>query len=271
MIFDLHIHTNYSDGLLTPQQVIHLAIAKKLDGIAITDHDNVDGIESAVQYSKAKNKIHVIPGIEFGCIFKDEEVHILGYFIDYKSSKLKEITENLKINRVKRGIEMVSKINKLGMKIDIDEVQLMAKDNYIGRPHIARALVKHGYVSNIKEAFELYLNRGKDAYVERDTLKIDEAINLIHTLNGIAVLAHPGILKDRRIIEYCINIGIDGIEAIHSKHNSKDVKYLLNVAKLHKLIITGGSDCHGELINGEYLLGKYYVNIDYVPVMKGRL
>lgn len=271
MIFDLHVHTNHSDGLLTPRQVIDLAIIKNLDGIAITDHDNVNGIEAAVQYSKIKNKIHVIPGIEFGCIFSDEEVHILGYFIDYKSSKLKEITENLKNNRVKRGIEMVNKVNKLGMKIDLDEVQLMAEDNYIGRPHIARALVKYGYVSNIKEAFELYLNRGKEAYVERDTLKIDEVINLIHNLQGIAVLAHPGVIKDHRIIEYCIDVGIDGIEAIHSKHSSKDVKRLLDMAKSNRLVITGGSDCHGELIDGEYLLGKYYVNLDYIPAMKGRL
>lgn len=272
MICDLHVHTNCSDGLLTPYQVIDLAITKNLDGIAITDHDTVDAVESAIQYSKTKRKLHIIPGIEFGCIFKDEEVHILGYFIDYKSLKLKEITDNLKQKRVLRSIEMIKKINELGMNIDIEEVQIEAgKNNYIGRPHIARVLIKHGFVNNINEAFELYLNRGKAAYVEKESLKIEETIDLIHELEGIAVLAHPGLLKDFSIIKNCIDLGIDGIEVIHSKHNSKDVKNLINIAKQHNLIITGGSDCHGLLINGEYLLGNYYVNMNYIPIMKGKI
>ncbi|QQY80674.1 hypothetical protein EDD65_105198 [Keratinibaculum paraultunense] len=272
MIFDLHVHTTCSDGLLTPHQVIDLAITKKLDGIAITDHDTVDAIESAIQYSKTKIKLYIIPGIEFSCIFKDEEVHILGYFIDYKSLKLKKITDSLKNKRILRGIEMVKKINKLGMNISIEEVQIEAgRNNYIGRPHIARVLVKHGFVNNIDEAFELYLNRGKEAYVEKESLKLEETIDLIHELEGIAVLAHPGLLNNFNIITSCVNLGIDGIEAVHSRHKSEDVKKLIDIAKQHNLIVTGGSDCHGILINGEYLLGNYYVNIDYIPIMKGRI
>ena len=107
--------------------------------------------------------------------------------------------------------------------------------------------------------------------MEKESLKIEETIDLIHELEGIAVLAHPGLLKDFSIIKNCIDLGIDGIEVIHSKHNSKDVKILTNIAKQHNLIITGGSDCHGLLINGEYLLGNYYVNMNYIPIMKGKI
>ena len=271
MIFDLHIHTTYSDGLLTPYQVVDLAIKKGVDGIAITDHDTILGIEPAVQYSKNMGNFYVIPGIEFGCVYKDEEVHILGYFIDYKSYDIINITEKLKKFRVLRGLEMIEKVNSLGMDLSVDEVKSLSKEDYIGRPHIARVLIKRGYINNIHEAFNKYLDRGKPAYVERYKLSIGETINLIHKVNGIAILAHPGVLKDRSIINYCIEMGIDGLEAIHSKHSNNEVQYLLDIGKKNGLIITGGSDCHGESIHGEYLLGKYYVNINHIPIMKGRI
>ena len=271
MIFDLHVHTTYSDGLLTPKQVVDLAMIKGIDGIAITDHDTILGIEPAVRYSEEIENIFVIPGIELGSVYKDEEVHILGYFIDYKSLEIIDMTNKLRMDRVSRGLKIIEKVNSIGMELDIAEVKALGKGNYIGRPHIARALVKHGYVNNVQEAFSKYLNRGKPAYVERHTLDIKEAISLIHSSNGLAILAHPGVLKDREIIRYCINMGIDGLEAIHSKHNNNDVKNILEIGKKYDLIITGGSDCHGEIINGDYLLGKYYVNIDYISSMKGRI
>lgn len=271
MIFDLHVHTTYSDGLLNPNQVVDLAIRKGIDGIAITDHDTILGIEPAIQYSKRINGISVIPGIEFGCVYKDEEVHVLGYFIDYSSSEILNITNVLRKGRISRGLKMTEKINNLGIKLNIEEVRDLAKDDYIGRPHIARALVKRGYVSNVQEAFEKYLNRGKLGYIERYTLTVEQAITLIHKSNGLAILAHPGLLKDKKIIGYCIRIGIDGLEAIHSKHSKKDIKEILEIGKKYGLIITGGSDCHGEIINGEYLLGKYYININHISDMKGRI
>lgn len=271
MIFDLHLHTTYSDGLLTPEQAVDLAIVKGISGIAITDHDTISGIEPAINYVKMKGNISVIPGIEFGCIYKDEEVHILGYFIDYKAGKLISITERLRNNRVIRGIKMIEKINKLGMKLTLDEVKALSKRDYIGRPHIARAMINRGYVANIKDAFAELLNRGMPAYVEKDTLKLEEAINLIHEFNGIAVLAHPGLLKGKNIIYHCIKYGIDGLETIHPKHSKEDIIILKDICKKHKLIMTGGSDCHGHKTNGEYMLGKYYININDIPIMKGRL
>jgi predicted metal-dependent phosphoesterase TrpH len=273
MIFDLHVHTTYSDGLLTPNQVVDLAVEKGLDGIAITDHDSILGIEPAIQYSKKKSDIFIIPGIEFGCVYNDEEVHILGYFIDYKSPEIINITNKLRENRVSRGLKMIEKINNLGMKLDMIELKSLTRirNGYIGRPHIARALVKQGYVNSLQEAFSKYLNRGKPGYVERYTLDTEEAIILIHKLNGLAILAHPGLLKDKKIINYCINIGIDGLEVFHSKHSKKDIENMLEIGRRYGIITTGGSDCHGEIVNGEYLLGKYHININHIPSMKGRI
>lgn len=271
LIFDLHIHTSFSDGILSPEQVVDIAKSKKIDGIAITDHDTVDGLKSSIEYSKKISGIIVIPGIEFSCIHDNDEVHILGYFIDYKSKDIIEATIELKENRINRGIEMINKINSLGMKLTLEEVKELSNNDFVGRPHIARALAKRGYFSDEKKAFDELLSRGKSAYVERKSLGIEEAINLIHKVNGIAILAHPGLLKNKETINYCIKNKIDGLEAIHSKHSKEDVTMLLEIGRKNKLIITGGSDCHGKKINGDYLLGKYYINIDDIPSMKGRL
>lgn len=267
MIFDLHVHTNHSDGLFSPEKVVDLAITQGLNGIAITDHDTIAGIEAAINYSKNYDNFKIIPGIEFSCVFNNEEVHILGYFIDYNDSNLIKITNKIRRSRLTRGIKMVNKLNQIGLDISIEEVMKLSGETYIGRPHIARVLVKKGYVVDISEAFDKYLNRGKPAYVERYKITIDETISLIKSTGGISILAHPGILKDKSIIEYCILLGIDGLECIHSKHNKDDTEYLISKTKENNLIITGGSDFHGD----QPLLGKYYVKIDDIPLFKERI
>ena len=156
MIFDLHTHTNYSDGLFSPKEVVDLAIKKGLDGIAITDHDTIDGIEPAIEYNNnLVNKIKIIPGIEFGCVYQDEEVHILGYFIDYESSKIINLSKELKENRINRSLKMIDKLNSMGLKINMEEIKTLTQNDYIGRPHIARILIQKGYVDNMERAFKL--------------------------------------------------------------------------------------------------------------------
>lgn len=271
MKFDLHVHTNQSDGLFSPEEVVDLAVSQNLQGIAITDHDSITGIERAINHSKRYNNFRVIPGIEISCVHNDEEVHLLGYFIDYKDSNIINITKTLKASRLSRGMDMVNKINELGLELSIEEVKELSGEKYIGRPHIARAMIKRGYAASIPEAFNKYLNRGKPAYVERYKILIDEAISLIKRVGGIAVLAHPGLLKDKSIINYCIELGIDGIECIHSKHSQTDIDFMLDIAKKNNLIATGGSDFHGDLINGNMLIGKYYINIEDIPEIIGRI
>lgn len=257
MRYDLHVHTNFSDGKFTPSKVVDLAIERNLDGIAITDHDTISAIEEAIEYNK---KLKIIPGIELGTIYNNEEVHILGYFIDYKSKKLLKSLDELKKNRIHRGMEIIKKLQALDIKISQKEVQAISKDDFVGRVHIARVLVNKKYVSSISEAFDKYLNIGRPAYVLRKTLTIKESIDLINESNGIAVIAHPGLLKEKnKIINYCIENGIQGIECIHSKHSKEDTGLFIAIANKNHLLITGGSDCHGEIIDNDLLLGQFYI------------
>lgn len=271
MKFDLHVHTNHSDGLFSPEEVVDLAASHNLQGIAITDHDSVTAIELAIIHSKRYNDFMVIPGIEISCVHNDEEVHLLGYFIDYNDSNIVNLTKILKSSRLNRGLKMVKKVNELGLNLSIEEVKDLSGEKYIGRPHIARAMIKRGYVTSISEAFDKYLNRGMPAYVERYKISIGETISLIKDIGGISVLAHPGLLKDKDIINYCIELGIDGIECIHSKHSQSDTFILLNIAEKNELIITGGSDFHGDMVNDNLLLGKYYININNIPELRRRI
>lgn len=267
MKFDLHVHTNYSDGNFKPSKVIDLAVERNLSGIAITDHDTVLGITEAIERAQDYEGFKVIPGIELGCIYNDEEVHILGYFIDYNSDELLEVTETLRKDRVKRGKEIIDKLNNLNIDISYKEVQNLSKDDFIGRVHIAKVLVRKNYVLSIAEAFEKYLNKDAPGYVARKSLTIKESIDLINKSNGIAVLAHPGILKDKvKIINYCIESGIQGIECMHSKHSKENTERFKQIAIENKLLITAGSDCHGQTIDNDLLLGRFF--IDYSDMSK---
>lgn len=271
MKFDLHLHTYYSDGKYSPKEVVDLAVERNLDGISITDHDSISGIQEAIDRSRRYSNFKVIPGIEFGCIYKDEEVHILGYFIDYKSIEIMEATEYLKEARRKRGIAMIERLNDLGFDLNYNNIIQLSKENFIGRVPIAKALMQRRYVSSIKEAFDIYLDRGKPAYIEKQGLTIDDTVKLIKRVGGIPVLAHPGLLKNRDVIEYCIKTGIEGIECVHSKHNKVQVEEFKDIAAKNGLIITGGSDCHGEIIEGKLLLGRFYIDLNSIPKMKERI
>lgn len=263
MKFDLHVHTNYSDGKFKPSKVIDLAVKRNLNGLAITDHDTVLGLSEAIEYSKRYENFKIIPGIELGCIYNDEEVHILGYFIDYNSKELLDATKRLRKDRIERGKRIISKLRSLNIEITQDEVQSLSKEDFIGRVHIARVLLNKNYVNSISDAFEKYLSKGSPAYVLRKTFTIKESISLINSANGIAILAHPGILKEKeKVINYCIKSGIQGIECIHSKHSEIDTKMFKNIAEKEHLLITAGSDCHGEIINNDLLLGRFYIGKD---------
>ncbi|RKD34503.1 PHP domain-containing protein [Thermohalobacter berrensis] len=265
---DLHVHTSASDSLLTPEEVIEWAVKKGIKGIAITDHDTVEGIDRAINKAKEYSQIMVIPGIEFSCDYKDEEIHILGYFIDYKSTQIKEVTKRLKDSRLKRGRKMIEKLSSMGFDISIKDIEDGISSDFIGRPHIARVLVEKGYADSVEEAFEKYINKGRPGYVKRKKLSIDESINLIHKTGGVAVIAHPGLIKNKDAINLVLQKGIDGIEAIHSKHTDEDIKYYKHIAEEFKLFITGGSDCHGKLVDGEPILGDFFTNLVQVKKMK---
>lgn len=271
MKFDLHLHTYFSDGKYSPEELVDLALERNLRGIAITDHDTVLAIERAIKYSEKFTDFTVIPGIEFGCVHEDEEVHILGYFINYGDKEIIKATEFLKKSRDNRGLEMINKLKGLGLDIELEDVKKMSSKGFAGRVPIAKALIHKGYVSTIEEAFNLYLDRGQVAYVEKKSYDIIETINIIKKAGGISVLAHPGLLKDKSIIGYCIDQGIDGIECYHSKHTAEQMEKFKKIAIRENLIVTGGSDCHGQIIDGDLLLGKFYVNLESIPKFKERI
>ncbi len=264
----MHTHTTASDGLLTPTELVLKAYQRRLDGIAITDHDSIEGINEALIESIKIPGFLVIPGVEMGCSHKDEEVHILGYFLDCNNEKLKAILSTLRNSRWQRGVAILQELKNLGMELPVDEIlEKSKKTDFIGRATIAREMHNRGYVKSIKEAFDKYLDVNKPAYVERFKFTVEETIDLIHISGGISVLAHPGILVNKEILAYCVEKGIMGIECYHSKHTKNDEKMLTSFAERNNLIITGGSDFHGDID----ILGDHVTDIDNIPAFKERL
>ncbi|OGO79124.1 MAG: phosphatase [Clostridiales bacterium GWB2_37_7] len=264
---DLHIHTTASDGLLSPEEVVKWAVHKKLSAVAITDHDTVKGVQPAVDMSDSY-KIEVVPGIEFSSKHMDEEIHILGYFIDYQKNWLKEKLDEMYQSRYNRAIRMVEKLNAIGIEITLEQVKNIAESATIGRPHIARAMIEKGYIDNLKDAFRLYIGKGGPAYVERYRISCQEAIDMIKELGGVSVLAHPGLINNKNCIDEILDMGIEGIEVYHTKHDDETVRSSLKLAAQRKLLITGGSDCHGIFVNNQPILGNVWVDFKYVQLLK---
>jgi len=267
-VADLHIHSTASDGLLSPAEVVEWGVKRKLKAISLTDHDNISGIELAVSRSKGED-IEIVPGIELSTDYYGIEVHMLGYFIDYKSFQLNSFLTELQINRAERAEKMVKKLNSMGCKINYRDVLNRAKDeSSIGRPHIARVLVENGYSKSLEEAFEKYIGFGKPAYVERYKITPFEAVELILSWKGVPSIAHPGLIKNTNrevLIKELKKLGLRGIEAYHTKHDAEQTKYFQRLAGELDLIPTGGTDCHGNLANGEPLIGSVtipYKNVD---------
>jgi hypothetical protein len=246
MLYDLHVHSTASDGLFTPRQIIDMALKIGLAGLALTDHDTVDGLESAIDYIREKEyEIDFIPGIEINTEVGRSEVHILGYFIDYRNTMLNERLKEIKRARSERAIKMIDKLRKMGLIISLAQVKKLTRGDLIGRPHIARALMEKAYVFSEKEAFEKYIGQGKPAYVPRYRFLPEEAIDLVKNAGGIPVLAHPGLISDQDLISGVIDMGIEGIEIYYPEHDQMQIKKYIELARKNHLVITGGSDFHG--------------------------
>lgn len=246
MIYDLHVHTSASDGYFSPEEVLSKAWQTGLGGIAVTDHDTVDGLQPIMEF-KAKKSIDIlcIPGIEMNTELDEEEIHILGYFIDYQNSQLITKLKQLKASRYDRAVKMINKLRNMGFNISLERVQQLARGDLIGRPHIAQALVEKNLVFSIKEAFSKYLGKGRPAYVSRYKFIPQEAISLIKEAEGIAVLAHPGLINDSDKFRSVLDMGIEGIEVFYPEHNQMQIKQYTEICHKRKILITGGSDFHG--------------------------
>lgn len=260
---DMHIHSTSSDGIFTPQEIINWALRKNIGAISITDHDTINGFFKALEYITENDvNIVLVPGVELSCMYSNYEVHLLGYCFDYKSSYLKNVLDDIRFKRINRAKEMIDKLNNLDIDISLEDIKMKCnEDTSIGRPHIARELRDRGYVKDTDDAFNKYLNEGKCAFVPRYKLSLKEGIDLIHNDGGVAVLAHPGLLKIN-YVNLIDKYDFDGIEIYHPKNDKYTRNELLHIAKRKKMLITGGSDFHDMYVNDIPMIGDYNVDIE---------
>ncbi|MBE5940169.1 MAG: PHP domain-containing protein [Lachnospiraceae bacterium] len=258
---DLHVHSNYSDGTLSPYEILDLAIETGLVSFALTDHDTVDGVPVILDYMNSLKQNHpspysdslpiIIPGVELSCAFDGPDLHILGLNIDYKSEKLLKRLRECQNSRSERNSKMIKNMQKLGFDISEEKIYaLYGKDVSITRAHFARYLTDMGYTASKDEAFDKYLGFDGPVYVKREKLSPEEAITLILEAGGHPVLAHPLLYKcdDTKLNELLKRLkssGLHGLEAIYSLNTPEDDIYLKNLADKYELFITGGSDFHG--------------------------
>lgn len=243
---DLHLHTTASDGRLTPQELVRKAVELKLDVIAITDHDSVEGVPPALEAARSFTQLMVIPGVEINTDVPKGEVHILGYFLDYRNPELNRTLRELRNSRYERGKKMVAKLVELGLNVDWRRVEELAGKGSIGRPHIAQAMLEQGYVSSLREAFTEYIGRNGPAYVERKKLTPIEAVKVVLEADGLPVLAHPADIEPLEpFLLQLKKAGIIGIEIYYDGYDSKTIARLKRLARKLDLIACGGSDFHG--------------------------
>lgn len=247
---DLHTHTTASDGMNAPSKNVQLAMAAGLSAVAITDHDTVAGLEEAIAEGQ-RIGIAVVPGVEISTVANGRDIHVLGYYMDYNNERFRIRLEQLRNTRNLRNEMMIERLQELGIDITMEEVlanlQHAKKEaETVGRPHIADVLVQKGIVSSISEVFDVYLGKGGKAYVNPPRIHPRDAVDWIKEAGGAVVIAHPGLYDDDPLVEDLIQYGIDGIEAYHSDHSEEEESRYLEMADRHRLIITAGSDFHGE-------------------------
>ena len=265
---DLHLHTNFSDGTFSPEELILQGQKAGLACVALTDHDTVEGCARAAASASAV-QMEFIPGTELTAEHNDTEVHILGYFVDTQNETLLKAIGGFQAVRQNRIHEMVARINELGVPLEADSVFALANCRSPGRPHVARAMVKAGLVSSLDEAFEHFLKKGRPAWVPKSKISALDAITLIHQAGGLAVIAHPGLNRTDEIIPALVEAGVDGIECFHTKHSTTMSERYLEMAEKYRLLVTGGSDCHG-FSKGKPLIGTVRLPYSAIEKMKAR-
>ena len=249
---DLHAHTTYSDGTFTPTELVRLALERRLTALSISDHDSTEGVAEAREAAEGTG-LEIVPGVEFSTVHDGQGVHVLCYWMDLESAEFQAELRRLREDRWGRGQRMVQRLQDLGYPITFERVQEIAEGKNIGRPHVARALVEAGVIASIDEAFTPELIKaGGRAYVEKHALDPIQALALIKRAGGLAVVAHPGLWRERlgvtdELIGAMVEAGLDGIEAAHPDHRPEQERRYRDMAKSLGLVATGSSDCHGTL------------------------
>ena len=240
---DLHTHTLFSDGTLTPEALVHRAVERGLAALSITDHDVLDALDPARE--AAGQSLEIVPGIELSCVHDGVELHVLGYYLDPSDERLRARLVRFREDRVQRALAMIARLSELGVPVEAERVLELGGPGVIGRPHVAEALMQAGHVATIDEAFKRFLGPHGRAYVPRPAFHADEAIAVIHGAGGVSVLAHAGVSFEETKLERLVQGGLRGIEIWHPQHGPLAVRRLRAMASRFGLIETGGSDFHG--------------------------
>src|SRR3954466_15833325 len=254
---DLHLHTNRSDGRLTPTELVRLAHTGGVRRMALTDHDTTDGVDEAMAEGKTLG-VDVIPGVELGTDSRSGDMHMLGLFLDYHDRAFQETMARFREGRVARVHTIVSNLAGVGVNISVDRVFEIAGEASVGRPHVAQALLEAGYIKAMPEAFEKWLAYGGPGDVPRDKLSPEDAIGLIHAVGGLAVVAHPYEGKNvLEILPALAQAGLDGVETYYQGYGPDRVAELSALCGKLGLLPTGGSDFHGFPLAGHEEVVNY--------------
>jgi predicted metal-dependent phosphoesterase TrpH len=266
---DLHLHTSFSDGTYSPEELAAQGKAVELSAMSLTDHDTVEGCARMADACRALG-IEFITGTELTAEFNHIELHLLGYGIDLDNKKLLSEIAKFQLVRQNRIREMAARLNQLGIPLQADAVFAIANCRSPGRPHVARALVQGGFCGSLDEAFDRFLKMNRPAWVPKTKISALGAIELIHQAGGVAVMAHPGLNKTDDVIPELVAGGLDGLECFHSKHSTAMSNHYLQMADEFHLLITGGSDCHG-MNKGKPLIGTVKIPYSLVEKLKAKL
>jgi predicted metal-dependent phosphoesterase TrpH len=261
---DLHLHTSFSDGTFSPEELTGHGQRLGFAALALTDHDSVEGCARMAAACGAAG-MEFITGTELTAEHNDIELHLLGYFVDPQNEKLLADLVRFQAVRQNRIREMAARLNALNIPLEAESVFALANCKSPGRPHVARAMVKAGLCKSLDEAFARYLKKGRPAWVPKAKMSALEGIELIHQAGGLAVMAHPGLNRTDNVIPVLVEAGLNGIECFHTKHSTATSERYLEMADKFHLLVTGGSDCHG-FSKGKPLIGT--VKLPYVHVEK---
>ena len=268
MLVDFHMHSIYSDGVKSPEELLRHALDCNLSMMALTDHDEIDGIKAlrtAQEQLDSEKTIKIINGCEFSADYKDKSIHILGYRFDETNKELRDFIKYFKSKREERIDEIIKRCNNVGYFISKDELlKKFPKTQAYGRPHIGQLLIDGGYAKDINDVFKDILRKDSPCYVPKVKIEVPYIIDIIHKAGGLAVMAHPKLVTSDEYVVEMLVYDFDGMEVYHTKHNDDDVKRYKALAKEHNLFITGGSDYHGIPGKAPDQFGDYLVSAEDV-------
>lgn len=266
---DLHSHTTASDGALGPRELVRLAARHGVRVLAVTDHDSTEGLTEAIEEA-ARHGIEIVPGLEINCDVPGSEIHVLGYYVDWRAEWFQAFLREQRAERAARVHRIVERLTELGMPLTAAEVFAICKEGSPGRPHVAQAMVNRGYVKSVREAFDRWLHANGRANVPRRRLTPVEAVQVIRRAGGVPVLAHPGLAQRDEMIPELVQAGLAGIETYYPEHSAAQIETYRATCRRLGLVATGGSDYHGPHTGRAATLGSPAVPAEVGAELKQR-